>query len=447
MSQDSLLITSEADAEAAIGVLFVDDEKNILSSIKRLMIDESFSIFTAESGEEGLEILASEADIGLIVSDQRMPGMSGTVFLEKARAAAPDALRILLTGYADITATVDAINKGGAYRYITKPWVDGELLQTVREGVKTYRLTRENRRLTAIVQKQNEELKDWNAQLKSRVLQQTARIRKQNEDLFAQNSRLQRSYRDTIAAMSGLIELRSKQLRNHSRNVAALSVAVAAAMGLAREEVERIQVASLLHDIGKIGTPDSLSRKNVSELSQEEREEYLQHAVRGQMALDAVEELRPAGILIRHHHEHFDGSGYPDGCRGEEIPLGARIIAIADFVDRTIQTIYDVQAVCKTLGELEQSLGTLFDPQLFPHFDTSVRTIYRRDATDADLVEKIVTPDQLREGMILASDLFSGTGLLLLGRGERLTGKRIEAILRHQKLDPVTGSISVLVRD
>ena len=112
---------SETTSAIPVRILFVDDEKNILLSLKRLMLDENYEVFTAGSGEEGLELLRGTEQVGLIVSDQRMPGLSGVDFLEKARELAPDALRIMLTGYADLNATMDAINKGGAYRYITKP--------------------------------------------------------------------------------------------------------------------------------------------------------------------------------------------------------------------------------------------------------------------------------------------------------------------------------------
>ncbi|WP_291316625.1 response regulator [Desulfuromonas sp.] len=111
-------------SDSTIHVLFVDDEKSILNALQRLLMEEDYEVITANSGEEGLEILREEERIGLIVSDQRMPGLSGAQFLEQAKEMAPEALRIMLTGYADINATIDAINKGGACRYISKPWDD-----------------------------------------------------------------------------------------------------------------------------------------------------------------------------------------------------------------------------------------------------------------------------------------------------------------------------------
>ncbi len=153
------------NTDIRLGVLFVDDEENILNSMRRLFMDDGFEIFTATSGEQGLKILANTPNIALIVSDQRMPGITGAQFLEKAKTIRPDALRILLTGHSDINAVVDAINKGGAYRYLTKPWDDDVLRQSIREALKIYALTRENRRLNEIIREHNKKLRNWNTEL------------------------------------------------------------------------------------------------------------------------------------------------------------------------------------------------------------------------------------------------------------------------------------------
>ena len=125
---------------APVRALFVDDEENILKALQRLLMDEDFEVLTASSAKEGLQLLLQTENVGLIVSDQRMPEITGVQFLEQAKEMVPEALRIMLTGYADLTATMDAINRGGAYRYITKPWNDEELIQTIRDAVQQYRL-------------------------------------------------------------------------------------------------------------------------------------------------------------------------------------------------------------------------------------------------------------------------------------------------------------------
>lgn len=435
---------SENENLMPVRVLFVDDEENILGSLKRLMMDEEFEVLTADSGEKALKVLDNAEDVALIVSDQRMPGMTGADFLAQARVIAPEALRIMLTGYADINATIDAINKGGAYRYISKPWNDDEFLHTIRDGVQKYRLLRENTRLTEIVNRQNEELKEWNGRLKSRVLEQTALIRTQNEELRTLNEKLSANYNNAILAFSGLLELREQGARNHSRYVQELSVSAAKAMELSNEEIETIRVAALLHDIGEIGIPEHILKISVNDMDSEELKVYRQHPVRGQTAIDMVEGLREAGVFIRHHHEYFDGNGFPDRLKGEKIPLGARIIAMADFIDTTINRIGGENAIELTLDRVNGQLGKALDPQLFSFFKNLTKYFYFEKPRH-EMVEEEFDPLDLHVGLMLSRDIRSGTGVLLLSKGITLNTARIDSIKRFYKLDPPDHGVYVLV--
>lgn len=442
---DTSAVAQDA-GQSPVGVLFVDDEKHILAALRRLMMDEeNVEVHVANSGPEGLAILASEKNIGLIVSDQRMPVMTGAEFLAKARQVAPDAIRVMLTGYADINATIDAINKGGAFRYISKPWDDGAFLDTLRECLHYYRLSAENIRLAGIVHRQNEELKSWNAQLKSRVLQQTAALREANMELGRKNARLLHNLDGTIQSFSALLEMRSKDVRSHSRNVERLALSMAESLKMEDEAKKELHAAALLHDIGKIGIPDDLAGIPQEMLGAEELEEYKRHPVRGQAAIDAVEDLRGAGVLIRHHHEHLDGTGFPDGLSGAAIPLGARILALADYVDTHIR-LESENPIEKVLQAVKQRLGTFFDPALGPHFAAAVREVYGELAPGAGMVKKEVSPMGIRVGMILAEDLFAGTGMLLLSKGTVLNQGTVEGIWRHHKIDPFLRGIKVLVK-
>lgn len=180
---------TEGEDLPAIKVLFVDNEENILTSLRRLTMNEDFEILLANSAAEALDLLKGAENVALIVSDQRMPDMTGVEFLAKARNAAPDALRIILTGYADINATIDAINIGGAYRYLSKPWVDEDMLEVLRDGVNKYILLKGGKELADRLMTQNEELKEWNVNLKNRVMKQTTLVRKQIEELRSLNEK------------------------------------------------------------------------------------------------------------------------------------------------------------------------------------------------------------------------------------------------------------------
>lgn len=436
---------SDPQPSASLKILFVDDEKNILASLRRLMNREELEALTASSGAEGLELLRSTAEIGVIVSDQRMPGMSGSEFLQQARMLRPEVPRIMLTGYSDLASTIDAINLGGAHRFITKPWDDDQLVQVLRETLDIYLLVQENRRLTAVINAQNEELKGWNQKLKARVLEQTAEIRDKNEHLRSRHLKLQEMFRSTIEALSRLIELRSQGLRDHAGNVTRLTVALAEARGLSAQQTEVVRVAGLLHDIGEIGIPDQLLNKPMSQYDAEELELYSQHTIRGQAAIDAIAILRPAGLLIRHHHEHFDGSGFPDGVSGEAIPLGARILALADFIDRALHQ-EATASPDKVLKKARELAGSRFDPALVALLEMPLRQLFGTGTPGQGMVQKQVRPEALRIGMLLKQDLVSGTGLLLLKAGSVLDEKSVQSIGRYQKIDPIQGEVAVLVK-
>ena len=159
-------------------------------------------------------------------------------------------------------------------------------------------------------------------------------LTRQNRELIALNDKLDKNVQFTITSFSNLIDLRDSTVCNHSSNVASFATAIAERIPLTENEIKTISVAAQLHDIGKIGIPDIVLLKDPAALTPDEMVEYKKHPILGQSAVDAVEGLRDAGVLIRHHHESFDGSGFPDGLKGTAIPLGSRIIAIADAFDR-----------------------------------------------------------------------------------------------------------------
>ena len=434
-----------ATTEIAIQILIVDDEENILRSLKRLLMNEEFEVLTAISGEEALKVLSLNPDIALIVSDQRMPGLSGVEFLEQSKKPAPDATRIILTGYADVNAAIDGINRGGAYRYITKPWNDEELLRIVNEAVLKFVLIKDNQRLTRTVKKQNEELREWNSRLETLVQEQTLEIRKQNEELRGLNESLRNNFKNTIFAFSGLIELRDVRAASHSKNVAELSTKIAKQLDLSGDEIQAVSAASLLHDIGKIGIPDILLAKDPDEMKPEETDIYSQHPVRGQTAIDSIESLREVGIIVRHHHEWFNGGGFPDRLSGERIPIGARIISIADFIDRTIRKLNGDKAFELTLKKVKEELGKRFDGKLYPLIETPARELYDRILQQTGFIEMELNPKDLQAGMILSKDVISGTGILILRKGMKLHEKNIDSLRRSYQLDPSTSGIFVMV--
>ncbi|MCX8111397.1 MAG: response regulator [Syntrophorhabdaceae bacterium] len=412
-------------------ILLVDDEINVLRAIERLFIDEDYEVFTATSGDKGLKIMENH-EIAVVISDQRMPGMSGSEFLMHVKEKSPDCVRIVLTGHADIDSAIDAINKGGAHRYITKPWNNDDLIITVRSGIERYNLIKENRYLTELTKKQNEELKKWSSELELYVQEQTIELTRKNQELAELNKKVKKDFQNFIVTMSNLIELRDKSMASHSNNVSVLSREIAMLIGLNEKEIEIITIAGQLHDIGKIGIPDPILLKEIDSFNDFEFNEYKKHPIRGQSALDINENLREAGTLIRHHHEHFNGHGFPDGLKGSNIPLGSRIIGITDRIDRLMRT----RTFEQTIEHIKNHAGKDFDPKLIdPTVDAATRIRDSIIQGDHD-IEIECHPKDLISGMILSRDLISGTGMLLLSKGTIIDEKRMESIKRYYRLDP-----------
>ncbi len=434
--------------ENEVKILLVDDEVNITKALRRLLMDvDEYDVHIANSGQEGLELLAEEPDVGVIVSDQRMPEMTGVEFLQQARKLVPDAVRILLTGYADIEASIAAINEGAVFRYLTKPWDDEKLLAAIAEAAHNYWLVAENKRLNALVFKQKEELEQWNDRLKQRVLDQTGQIRAKGDALARTNQQLRNSFNATIEALAGLIEMRDHAAPSHSRNVAELVTVVAAGLKLEDAEKMRLRSAGLLHDIGKIAMSDQLLGKLPGELEGKNLHEYQNHVVRGQAAISMVPELDEIGILIRHHHEYFDGSGFPDQLAGESIPLGARIICAADMFERRLAQFPKSEALTSALASLKEEWGKTLDPGLRHPLEKGAKKVYSYLNISSKVRECKVSPKGLEPGMQLQHDLFSGTGVLLLKQGTVFDENAIAAVQRCFMIDPFEQEIAVLLRN
>jgi len=426
-------------------ILFVDDEENVLRSLKRLFLDEAYQLFTAPSGKAGLELLGKQV-FAVIVSDQRMPEMSGSEFLAKAREVQPDAVRIVLTGYADVQAAVSAINEGGAYRYIAKPWNDTDFVLTIRDAVDTYGLKQENKRLTELTRAQNEELKKWNKDLEGMVQEQTLDIQNKNKELEKLNAQLSGNLRKSIEVFSNLIEMREKTMSSHSKNVAALSRQIAINLKLTDPETNNVLVAALLHDVGKIGVSDAVLMKTPDTMNELEQKDYRSHAVRGQVAIDIIEGFRDIGLIVRHHHEHIDGTGFPDGLKMNAIPLGSRIIAIADAYDRLLNTaLPSADDMNRALSSLAFYLDSRFDHKVFAQFrpivEAKLKALEKKGSQSEEEVE--VTPAMLQPGLVLTRDVRSGTGILILARGHILDQTIVNAIQRYYQMDAPRAGIFV----
>ena len=295
--------------EYAHTILLVDDEESIIKSLKRLFRKEGYDILSAISAQEAIKVLKEfKKPVSLIISDQRMPEMSGVQFLEKAKELLPDAIRFLLTGYSDSEAIINAVNQGGIHRYINKPWNDNDLLLQVRWALEQYDLTMENKRLLLLTQEQNKRLNELNNGLEKIVQERTVEILEKNKKMAALNKELESSLYDTIRAFVSLAEMHAPSLAGHGRRVSHLSRELAMSLDLPDYEITQIEIAGLLHDTGKIGFPKKLIEYNENSCSPEERELFRKHPEEGQGIIHFIKKLDNVGLLVRSHHERFDGN-------------------------------------------------------------------------------------------------------------------------------------------
>ncbi|MFZ2161752.1 MAG: HD domain-containing phosphohydrolase [Sideroxyarcus sp.] len=433
--------STQSAAQTNETLLLVDDEANVLSSLKRLFRPFGYRIFTAEGGAQGLEIMQRET-VDLVISDMRMPEMDGAQFLQKVYEQWPDTVRILLTGYAEISATIDAVNKGHIYRYISKPWEDNDIVLAIKQALRQKQLEKANQGLEELTRKQNEELKDLNANLEQKVKARTEEVRQTMGFLEVAHEKLKKGFITSIRVFSNLIEMREGVMAGHSHRVAELSRAIAQQMGMAEAEMQDVFLAALLHDVGKIGLPDYLLEKPFASLTVEERLEVMKHPVKGQTALMALEQLQGAAKLIRSHHEHFDGLGYPDKLHGLEIPPGARIIALANEYDTAqMGTLLNKRLKqSDAVLYIQEGKGRRYDPAVV---DAFMKVMGASSAAQA-IQELAIHMDQAKPGMVLSRDLMSSRGELLLSKDYRLDASLIGQI---KGFDPLGDKLIIYVYD
>jgi len=424
-------------AEQPLTLLFVDDEAGILSALRRLFRPFGYRILIAEGGAQALDILRDE-EVDLVVSDMRMPNMDGASFLREVRSRRPNVVRVLMTGYADMASTIAAINQGEIFRYVSKPWNDEELVRTVKDGLERKRLERENQRLAELTRRQNEQLKELNTGLERMVADRTAELQQALASLEEAHKELKRGFMGTVRVFSGLIELRGSRLAGHSRRVAELARSLALRLGLDDAAAQDLLMAALLHDIGKIGLPDTVLNRPFNAMPAEVRAEVMKHPVTGQMVMLGVDQLKGAALLIRHHHEHYDGTGFPDGLAGLAIPLGARILAVVNDYDALLTGLLVNRPLkpAEALAFITDNGSKRYDPQVAHAFAAMMAEMLRDKIVDMPL-----RPAETRPGMMLTRDLVHRDGWLLLAKGHTLNAAVIEQLV---KLEAAEGSVLTL---
>ncbi|HZP62820.1 MAG TPA: HD domain-containing phosphohydrolase [Terriglobales bacterium] len=332
---------------AAERILVVDDEEPIREIVCSMLAAANYKCSQASSGQKALALLDSGEEFELMLSDLMMANLDGIGLLERTKEKYPDMPVVMVTAVHDISIALKAI-RDGAYDYLLKPFEREQLLATVRRALENRRLKLENRA--------------YQTKLESLVEHRTAQLRNVIGSL-------ERSYDITLEALGDALDLKDAETEGHSKRVTAFTIAIARAMGVPKEEVNVIARGAFLHDIGKMAIPDAILRKPGA-LTPEEIAIMREHCYRGYQMLRKIPFLTEAAEIVYSHQERFDGTGYPRGLKGEEIPLGARIFSVADTLDAiTSDRPYrPAQSVTAAREEIERWSGRQFDPQVVNTF-------------------------------------------------------------------------------
>lgn len=320
-------------------VMVVDDEGTIREVLYRTLSDEGYSCRMAAGVDEALALLEQEpAD--LILSDIMMPGRNGTELLQEVMGKSPDTAVIMVTAVADTQTAINSMRMG-AYDYVTKPFNLVEVLMSVERALEKRSLIITNR--------------EYREHLEQRVEEQTGLIRE--------------TFLGAVKALAQALEAKDPYTNGHSMRVTELSLTMAAEMGLDRSQVDRIRLAGQVHDIGKIGVPEEILHKE-GKLTDQEFDFIKSHPSMGEKILRPVIKDQEVLAIVRSHHERFNGDGYPNGLSADEIPLGARIMAVADAYDAMTSNRPYRKALSpeKAREQLALNKGKQFDPEIVDLF-------------------------------------------------------------------------------
>jgi len=341
-------------------LLLVDDEPNILQSLRRELSSTGYSLFTAGSAKEGMEIV-KQHDIGVVLSDMMMPEIDGIAFLESVAVISQDTVRVLITGCGSHESAISAINRSHIFAYLTKPWTAENLQATLAKAFDYANLMRENKILQQLTNNQNEQLKFINENLEILVQQRTIQ--------------LEEAVNEGIEMLALASEAKDDVTGEHIYRIRELTMKICFSLDMKEKETEQISFFSVIHDIGKIHIPDGILKKP-GPLTDEEWKIMQRHTTAGEKILGRKPFYQTARLIARSHHEKWDGSGYPDGLQGAEIPLPARIVAVADVFDSlTNERPYKKKwPVEETLSYMQTQRAIHFDPEVLAAFMTFIRS-------------------------------------------------------------------------
>lgn len=412
-------------------VMLVDDEPAVLSALGRLLRGLPCEVVSARNGAHAVQLLAEHRPrIELVVSDMRMPEMDGLQLLTRVASEYPAIRRILLTGYADLDTTISAINDGHIHYFLEKPWDDQQIRRLIEQELQSQQVARENRRLHAMVKKQNDILLTLNRDLEQKVQARTAHLRQSRQAVVLAKQALEKSFDSTLDMLSKLIATRFTQTDCDEDLLESMTCESGRALGLDEASLRTLRSACRLRNLGRLSLPEELLVKPLAAMSRKEAQRYQTHPLVASGLLRSAPHLAEAAVVVETHKEYLDGSGFPVNLRADDVGLAARILCVvSDLFDyRAGRIVAESLSFIEAFDIMLQQAGKRYDEQVLQAVGDA---LCRHSATVASEGMRMCC-DQLAPGMQVAKDLRTQSGLMLLAKGVRLDDKVIRQLQRLQ---------------
>ena len=408
-------------------VLCVDDEEAVLRALRRVFRGKRYELEMATSGREGLDLIAKN-DYDLIISDMRMPKMDGAEFLHAASVFAPDTARILLTGYSEHSATERAINNGKITAFVSKPWDNAELLQTVERALLSKWHLGRNKQCREKLQRKNKTLLDQNKYLRKEVDSARLELDQSLSLIDITREETGASFQAAVNLLSNIVNQRQGCEYSTYESIAELSANLGAKLGLKEKPCEELRWAGRLFPLGRLSCNDELLARQAELRSREEQAYYCGYPKRGADLLAVMEGMHGVANIVRHHCENFDGSGFPSGLRGADIPFRARILNVVIEVQRLREdSSYSLE---QKKSELKALRGARYDPEVV---DILLGASW--DELCAPAVHDVrVGVDDFNEYMQVSRNVYDARGQLVIAQGAAVKEVRRQKLLKLQKL-------------
>ena len=401
-------------------VLCVDDEQNILRAIKRALFSLDVDLTLVDSGEKALAVM-KEKTIHVVISDMKMPGMTGAELLEQVAAHYPDTFRVVLTGFADIDATIKAVNQGRIHRYLQKPWDNQELINTIEEGLERIKLKDENARLQKLTKLQNAKLKEVNNSLEQVVQKRTKQIKAALRRIEQRNAALEQ-------VLFNVISINPDIDGKFAIEVSELATKLANQLECSKEETNVIRYACLIGEFGLLGLKPEHYRPAFNKLSYQQQKNYLSQTKLAKTILAPAEHLREVSDILEYQFEYYNGAGLYK-LVATQIPIGARILAVARDYWRMVSGRITGQPMTpiEARVELKKHRNTRYDGNVL---DILLNT---KDIDKPSYIENRLSTEELKPGMVLSKNLYNESHILLLPEGHVFTDATIAKLAQYER--------------